>query len=174
MSKDFLKEFHHHFFICCSHPCLTRIRFQGSNGMDPRHACHYFIFSIFFQEWYFFFLFIKRYLSLFYCCSPNLYLKQGWDKTCTNIKEHFDNILIVHLGKVIWASLACCAIFPDVPPVPLFISSMNLRTYPLILKISCRGYSTKDMHPMFVIVLAQCSLTKLDTMSNLIKEDYLI
>ena len=128
-SKDLLKEFHH-FFICCSHPCLTRIRFQGSNGMDPRHACHYFIFSIFFQEWYFFFLFIKMYLSLFYCCSPNLYLKQGWDKTCTNIKEHFDNILTVHLGRVICASLACCAIFPDMPPVPLFISSMNLRTYP--------------------------------------------
>ena len=41
-----------------------------------------------------------------------------------------------------------------------------------ILKISYRGYSTKDMHPMFVIVLAQCSLTKLDTMSNFIKEGY--
>ena len=66
----------------------------------------------------------------FYCCSPNLCLKQGRDKTCTNIKEHFDNILTVHLGKVNCASLACCAIFADVRPAPLFFSSMNLRTYP--------------------------------------------
>jgi len=55
------------------------------------------------------------------------------------MKEHFDNILTVHLGKVICASLACCAIFADVPPTPSFISNMNLRTYPSILKISCRG-----------------------------------
>ena len=138
-SKDLLKEFHHHFFICCSHPCLTRIRFQGSNGMDPRHACHYFIFSIFFSRVIFLlFVFQKVFIS-FYCGSPNLCLKQGCDKTCTNIKEHFDNILTVHLGKVIYASLACCAIFADVRPAPLFISIMNLRTYPLILKISYRG-----------------------------------
>ena len=138
MSKDFLKEFHHHFFICCSHPCLTRIRFQGSNGMDPRHACH-FLFHHFFQESDIPSFFIKRYLFLFIVVHQIYIFKQGWAKICTNMKEHFDKIFTSHLGKVIWASLACCAIFPDVPPVPLFISSMNLRTYPLILKISCRG-----------------------------------
>ena len=141
MSKDFfsLKVFHYLlFFICCSHPCLTRIRFQGSNGMDPKHACHY-LFSAFFSRVIFLLFVYQKVFISFYCCSQNLYLKQGWDKTCTNIKEHFDNILTVHLGKVICASLACCAIFADVRPAPLFISIINLRTYPLILKISCRG-----------------------------------
>ena len=76
-----------------------------------------------------------------FCLSKGVYLflllftkfvffEQGWDKTCTNIKEHFDNILIVHLGRVICASLACCATFADVPPTPSFISNMNLRTFP--------------------------------------------
>ena len=155
-SKGLLKEFHHHFFICCSHPCLTRIRFQGSNGMDPRHACHYFIFSIFFQEWYFFFLFIKRYSSLFIVVHQICIFKQG-GKTCTNMKEHFDNILTVHLGKVICASFACCAIFADVPLAPLFISSMNLRTPPSIFfwKSPARVSPQKDMHPKSVIVLTQ-------------------
>ena len=138
MSKDLLKEFHHHFFICCSHPCLTRIRFQGSNGMDPRHACHYFI-SFFSREIFSFF-----YQKVFFFVVHQIYIfKQGRDKISTNVKEHFDNILTVHLGKVICASLWCCAIFADVPPAPLFISIMNLRTYPLILKISYRGSSTK-------------------------------
>ena len=78
-------------------------------------------------------------LFLFIIVHQNCIFKQGWDKTCTNIKEHFDNILTVHLGKVICASLACCAIFADVRPGPLFISIMNLRTYPLILKFSYSG-----------------------------------
>ena len=84
------------------------------------------------------------------------------------MKEHFDKILTVHLGKVICASLACCAIFADVRPTPLFISSMNLRTYPsyFFLEFSAGVSPQKDMHPKSVIVLAQHSLTKLDTMSN--------
>jgi hypothetical protein len=77
-------------------------------------------------------------LFLFIVVHQICIFKQGWDKTCTNVKEHFDNILTVHLGKVICASLACCAIFTDVRPTPLFISIMNLRTYPF-LKISCSG-----------------------------------
>ena len=64
-SKDLLKEFHHH-FVCCSHPCLTRIRFKGSNGMDHRHDCLYFIASSFFSERVIFPLFfIKIYLFVF-------------------------------------------------------------------------------------------------------------
>ena len=71
-------------------------------------------------------------LFLFIVVHQICIFKQGWDKTCTNVKEHFDNILTVHLGKVICSSLACCAFFADVPPAPLFISSMNLRTLPII------------------------------------------
>ena len=52
-------------------------------------------------------------LFLFIVVHQICIFKQGWDKTCTNMKEHFDNILTVHLGKVICASLACCAIFAD-------------------------------------------------------------
>ena len=48
------------------------------------------------------FLFVVHQICIF---------KQSWDEICTNMKEHFDNILTVHLGKVICASLACCAIF---------------------------------------------------------------
>ena len=87
------------------------------------------LFSAFFFKCDISFVYQKVFIS-FYCCSPNFYLKQGWDKTCTNIKEHFDNILIVHLGKVIRASLACCTICADMRSAPLFFSSMNLRTYP--------------------------------------------
>ena len=90
------------------------------------------------------------------------------------MKEHFDKILTSHLGKVIWASLACCAIFPDVPPVPLFISSMNLRTYPSNFENFLQGLVHKRYASNDCYSLAQRSLTKLDTMSNLIKEDYLI
>ena len=78
-------------------------------------------------------------LFLFIVVRQICIFKEDWDITCTNVKEYFDNILTVHLGKVICASLPCCAIFSDVRPVPLFISIMNLRTYPLILKISCSG-----------------------------------
>ena len=68
-------------------------------------------------------------LFLFIVVHQICIFKQDWDKICTNVKKHFDNILTVHFGKVICVSLACCAIFADVRPAPLFIS-MNLRTYP--------------------------------------------
>jgi len=97
-------------------------------------------------------------LFLFIVVHQICIFKQGWDKTCTNVKEHFDNILTVHLGKVICASPACCAIFTNVPPVPLFISSMNLRTYPsyfFVLEFSAGVSPQKEMHPKSVIVLTQ-------------------
>ena len=108
-SKDLLKEFHH-FFICCSHPWLIKIIFQSSNCMDPMLLAIILFLSI-----------VVRQICIF---------KEDWDITCTNVKEYFDNILTVHLGKVICAPLACCANLPDMHPVPLFISRMNLRTYP--------------------------------------------
>ena len=117
-SKDLLKEFHH-FFICCSHPWLIKIIFQSSNCMDP--------------------MLLAIILFLFIVVRQICIFKEGWDITCTNMKEHFGNILTMHHGEVICASLACCAVFADMFPTPLFISNMNLRTYSPILKISCRG-----------------------------------
>ena len=70
-SKDLLKEFHH-FFICCSHPWLIKIIFQSSNCMDPRLLA-IILFHLFSKERHFLFLVINRYLSLLFCCSPNLY-----------------------------------------------------------------------------------------------------
>ena len=136
MPKDFfLWKYSIIFFICCSHPCLIKIRFQSSNCMDPRV--------------------LVIILFLFIVVHQICIFKQVWDKTCTNIKEHFDNILIVHLGKLICASLACCAIFADVPPTPSFIS-MNLTTYPSNFENFLQGLvHQKDMHPKFVIVLTQ-------------------
>ena len=104
---------------------IPRFKWHGS-----QNACHYFIISSFFKRDIASFLFIKRYLFLFIVVHQICIFKQGWDKTYTNVKEHFDNILTVHLGKVICASLACCAIFANVRPALLFISVMNLRTYP--------------------------------------------
>ena len=138
MPKDFfLWKYSIIFLICRSHPWLIKIRFQSSNCMDLRLLA-IILFHSFLRKIFPIFVYQKVFIS-FDCCSPDLRLKQGWDKTCTNGKEYFDNILTVHLGKVICASLACCAIFDDMPPVPLFFSTMNLRTYPSILKISCKG-----------------------------------
>ena len=124
------------FFICCSHPSLIKIRFKGSNCMDPRFLAiilfHFFkrdISSFCLTEGiYFFLLLFTKFISL---NKAGLELAQMW--MCILKYTHR-----VPLGKVICDSLACCAIFADVPPVPSFIS-MNLRTYPSILKISCRG-----------------------------------
>ena len=138
-SKDLLKEFHHHFFICCSHPCLTRIRFQGSNGMDPRHACHYFIFSIFFQEWYFLFLFIKRYLSLFIVVHQISILNKAGIKLaqigrsilttysqCTLERWH---VLFLHVVQFLMTCL----------PRLCFSPAWTWGLTHQILRISCRG-----------------------------------
>jgi len=82
-------------------------------------------------------------LFLFIVVHQICIFKQGWDKTCTNVKEHFDIVLTMHPGMVICASLARCGTFIDLPPAPLFISIMNLRTYPSNFENFLQGTSTK-------------------------------
>ena len=106
--------------IRCSHSHLIKIRFQDSNGMDPRLLVIILFYHFFSRESDIPCLFIKRYLFLFIVVHQIHIFKQGWARTCTNVKEHFDNILTVLLEKVICASLPCCAIFVDVPLAPSF------------------------------------------------------
>jgi hypothetical protein len=138
MPNFFLWKYSIIFLICCSHPWLIKIIFQSSNCMDPRLLA-----IILFH------LFLKRDISSFWL-STDIYLfffvvhqicifKQGWDKICTNVKEHFDTVLTVHPGMVICDSLARVQLLLTCLPCLFLSPSWTWGLTRQILKISCRG-----------------------------------
>ena len=89
-----LKVFHHPFFfsICCSHPCLIKIRFQGSTGMDPKLLAiillhNHFLCSLFFHSLIFF-------LSIYFFLSVSqsyFFHKLGYslNRSCNDLLTNF-------------------------------------------------------------------------------------
>ena len=153
-SKDLLKEFHHYFFICCSHPCLTRIRFQGSNGMDPRHACHYFIsffsreiFSFFLSKGIYFFLLFTKFVFL---NKAGIKFAQTWRSILTIYSQCTLERWSVLPLDVVQFLLTC---LPRLCLSPAW--TWGLTHHIFILEFSAGVSPQKHMHPKSMIVLSQ-------------------
>ena len=115
-----------------------------------------FYYFIIFQERNFLFFVDQKVFISFIVVHQMCIFKQGWDKTCTNMKEVFDKILTVHLGKVICASLVCCVFFlmtclPCLCLSPAWSCGLTYQFWEFPVGVSPQ----KDMHPKSVIVLSQ-------------------
>ena len=104
------------FIICleisCSHPCLWKVRFEGSKNMDPWMFAiilfhHKFFFSreIFFSKGIYFLFIVVLHI---FCILAKL--NQGWDKIVWTWRRIFTNTYDA-AWKMICASFICWGFF---------------------------------------------------------------
>ena len=142
MFKEVLKGFYLCLEISCSHPCLRKIRFEGSKAMDPRlFAIILFYHCFFSRERYTFFfkgylLLLTKFLLLFSLAK----LKQGPAWMYRGILAKYSQCTL--RGDLCLLCTLCIFFSFDVHLEPWFTSSMNLASgLPYLFEVFPAGVS---------------------------------